>query len=71
MALSSTVLNAAINARISSELNIDLSEQKDPILNIITDEILKHIVENGVITTTVNTTGTAAAQTGTGAGGIS
>lgn len=64
MALNKDVLGAALLAMADNFNNInveDLAAAKEAFWKGVADEIIKHIKTQGV----VNTTGTAAAQTGT------
>lgn len=75
MAMNATVLKTAIKNRIEDELNIDLSEAVPGSMDILLEEIIKHIQDFAVtktqVATVVTTAGTltppaAVASTGTG-----
>lgn len=78
MAFNPATLTTEIIDKFDTE-RIDLgfdpltTHQKDgmiPLIESIATAVLAHIAANGVVSVTVSTTGTAAAQTGTGTGGI-
>ena len=69
MALSEQVLGQAIKAAVQG-VN-DPQDNQDEIYLQMAKAIIDHFREAGVINTTVATTGTATAQTGTGVGKIS
>lgn len=78
MALNKTTLASAIESAIK-EINAEEDDTRKLIAEAIANEVIDHIVANGVVTVNsgipVATTGTAAAQTGsttsTGTGSIS
>lgn len=69
MALNANVLGPAIKNAVQGVA--DPVNNSDAVFRAMAQAIIDHLVSAGVVNTVVATTGTAAAQTGTGVGGIS
>ncbi|AYD48197.1 hypothetical protein [Arachidicoccus soli] len=71
MALDKDILGAALNVAANNYNDKNIEDLEAARLNFwtsIADTIISHFKTNGEINTTVATTGTATAQTGTGTG---
>ena len=78
MPVSKTSLKTELKARVVAEFAADgitiegiASDTWDRVCKAIADAVLDHITNNALVSTTVATTGSATAQTGTGTGSIS
>lgn len=73
MALNKDVLGAALKSMADDYNNIAAENVETARTNFwkgVAEQIIEHIKTAGVVNVTVNTTGTAAAQTGTGVGSM-
>ncbi len=69
MAMSGTILKAAIIASIESELGFTVPEEGQKVYGVIADEIVKHISTLAVVTTAVSVTSVTAVTPGPGVSG--
>lgn len=75
MALNKDTLGSALLSAVSEFNDSDISPEDLPTARAnfwkkVAEEIINHIKTSGEVTVTVNTTGSATAQTGTGTGNI-
>lgn len=71
MAMDGTQLGSEIYAEIiEGKLDADASDEVKAVWQKIASVIVSHIQTNAQVTVTVNTTGSATAQSGTGEGSI-